>query len=169
MIFQAFWTKDVFATRTLGPKNRKDHFELPNLFLVVSTYTEGRMGHHESLHADRREKLSLVISSLKNREQRSLTMLRNEGLELTDVPLHLRFLVMRCGRKILSDGKRKAVWLTNREVVGWNSLERTVAPHYTGETERYHTQFIRLQNVSSIHKNQAGQFVVRQPHGYFLW
>lgn len=127
------------------------------------------MEYHEPLHADKREKLSWVFSSLKHRELRSLTMLRNEGLELADVPLHLRFLVLRCGRKILIDGTRKAVWLTNREVVGWNSLERTVSPHYTGETERYHTQFVRLQNVSSIHKSLTGQFVARQPHGFFLW
>ena len=127
------------------------------------------MKYPESVHADTKKEVSLVFFSLKQRELRSLTMLRNEGLELEDVPVHLRFLVMRCGRKILTEGTRKAVRLTNREVVGWNSLERTVAVYYTGERERYHTQIIRLQNVSSIHKNLTGQFVARQPHGFFLW
>lgn len=111
----------------------------------------------------------MVISSLKHQEQRSLTMLQNEGLGADDVPLHLRFLVLRCGRKLLSSGARKAVWLTNREVVGWTSRSRTRAPHYSGETERFHTGFIRLQNVSSFDKDQAGHFVVRQPQGFFLW
>ena len=153
----------------MQPKSREERLKVANFLFLLSTSIEVRMKYHEPLDADRKEKASLVLSSLKDRELHSFTMLRNEGLELADVPLHLRFLVMRCGRRILTDGTRKAVWLTNREVVGWNSLERTVAPHYTGETERYHTQFVRLQNVSSIHKNLTGQFVVRQPHGFFLW